>query len=61
MATIYRLVDLDYNIFVIADNVLDLPLDQNEAFSKVMLETLLPKMNVGVISLARALKALDEI
>jgi hypothetical protein len=26
---LYRLFDLDYNIFVITDNVLDLPLDQN--------------------------------
>lgn len=25
MATVYRLSDLDYSIYVIADNVLDLP------------------------------------
>jgi hypothetical protein len=60
MATVYRLFDLDYNIYVIADNVLDLPLDQNKAFSKVMLDTLLPRMNVGVISLAEALEAINE-
>lgn len=61
MATVYRLFELDYSIYVIADNVLDLPLDQNKAFSKVMLETLFPIMNFGVISLAEALEAIDEI
>lgn len=60
MATVYRLFDLNHNIYVIADNVLELPVDQNEAFSEVTLETLLPETKVGVISLVEALKALVE-
>lgn len=60
MSTVYRLFDLDYNIFIIADNVLELPPDQHTMFSKVMLEQLLPKMNLKVISLEQALQALNE-
>lgn len=60
MATIYRLFDLDYNIYVIADNVVEVPADQHEAFSKVMLDTLVPKMSLRVISLGDALSALGQ-
>ena len=31
MYTIYRLFDLDYHVYVIRDNVLDLPVDQTAA------------------------------
>jgi hypothetical protein len=58
MSTVYRLFDLDYNIFVISDGVLELPVDQTEDFSRVMLDMLLPKMNVKCISLEEALKML---
>ncbi|KAJ5281241.1 Isochorismatase hydrolase [Penicillium angulare] len=58
MSTIYRLFDLDYNIFVISDNVVELPVDQTEVFSKVLCGTLLPKMNLSVVSLEQALTAL---
>lgn len=60
MATIYRLFDLDFNIFVIADNVVEVPADQQETFSKFMLDTLVPKMNLAVISLEDALQALGQ-
>ncbi|PLB55346.1 Isochorismatase hydrolase [Aspergillus steynii IBT 23096] len=60
MSTIYRLFDLDYNIYVISDNVLELPVDHNEAFSKVMLETLLPKMGLKAITLGEALQTLEQ-
>ncbi|KAJ5092546.1 cysteine hydrolase family protein [Penicillium alfredii] len=60
MATIYRLFDLDFNIYVIRDNVVELPVDQDEAFSKVMLEALIPKMNLRVISLDEAIQALGH-
>lgn len=60
MSTIYRLFDLDYNIYVISDNVIELPPDQNEAFSKVMLHQLIPKMNLRAISLDEALVALED-
>jgi hypothetical protein len=60
MSTIYRLFDLDYNIYVISDNVVELPVDQTAAFSKVMLDTLLPKMSLKAISLDEALQALER-
>lgn len=58
MATIYRLFDLDFEVYVIRDNVIDLPVDQNEAFSTVILEALLSKMNIRIISLDEAIQAL---
>lgn len=60
MSTVYRLFDLDYNIYVISDNVLELPPDQNPKFSKVMLDNLLPKMNLSPISLDEALQMLEQ-
>ncbi|VUC28248.1 unnamed protein product [Clonostachys rosea] len=60
MATIYRLFDLDVEIYVIRDNVIELPLEDNEAISRVMLDMLLPKMNLRVISLGEALEALNR-
>jgi hypothetical protein len=60
MSTIYRLFDLDYEIFMIRDNVLELPVDQTEAVANVMLNMLLPKMGLRVITLAEALHVLDN-
>ncbi|KAK9240283.1 Isochorismatase hydrolase [Lipomyces kononenkoae] len=60
MSTIYRLFDLDYNIYVISDNVLELPVNETAAFWKVMLDTLLPKMSLTAISLDEALQALER-
>jgi hypothetical protein len=60
MSTIYRLFDLDYNIYVISDNILELPVEQTQEVSKVMLDTLLPKMNLKVLSLEQALGALNR-
>lgn len=60
MSTIYRLFDLDFKVYVIRENVVELPPDQNEAFSAVMLDSLIPKMNLHVISLHEALAALEE-
>ena len=60
MSTVYRLFDLDYNIYVISDNVLELPLDHDPEFSQVMLDTLLPKMNLKAISTDEALQALER-
>lgn len=59
MSTIYRLFDLDYNIYVISDNVLELPVQHHEQFSAVLLESLMPKMNLRVITLEEALQALE--
>ncbi|PYI34550.1 cysteine hydrolase family protein [Aspergillus indologenus CBS 114.80] len=60
IATVYRLFDLDYDVYVIRDNVLELPVDQTAAFSSVMLDMLLPKMGLKVISLDEALEALER-
>ncbi|OJJ99157.1 hypothetical protein ASPACDRAFT_60963 [Aspergillus aculeatus ATCC 16872] len=60
MATVYRLFDLDYDVYVIRDNVLELPVDQTAAFSSITLDMLLPKMGLKVISLVEALQALER-
>jgi hypothetical protein len=54
MSTVYRLFDLDYNIYVIVDNVVELPPER----SMVLLDVVLPKMNAMVISIDDALQAL---
>ncbi|OJI88504.1 hypothetical protein ASPTUDRAFT_35482 [Aspergillus tubingensis CBS 134.48] len=59
MATIYRLFDLDYNVYVIRENVLELPVEQHSAFANVMLDMLLPKMGIKVISVEEAINALS--
>lgn len=60
MSTIYRLLDLDYNVYVIRDNVLDLLVDQSAAVSHVMLDLLLPKMGFKAISIDEALQMLEH-
>lgn len=60
MSTIYRLFDLDYNIYVIEDNVVELPVDQTAEFKKVMLDKLLAKMNLKKIRLDQALQLLEQ-
>lgn len=60
MSTVYRLFDLDYNIYVISDNVLELPASHHEKFSAVLLDSLMPKMNLKVITLEEALEALEN-
>jgi hypothetical protein len=56
MSTVYRLFDLDYNIYVISDNVVELPLQR----SKALIDLVLPKMNVTAISIDDALQALKQ-
>ncbi|TFB06655.1 hypothetical protein CCMA1212_001253 [Trichoderma ghanense] len=60
MSTVYRLFDLDYNIFVISDNVLELPVSDHDKFAAVFLDSLMPKMNLNVITLEEALEALEN-
>ncbi|KAL7794827.1 Isochorismatase-like protein [Trichoderma afarasin] len=60
MSTVYRLFDLDYNIIVIKDNVLEMPVSQHEQFAAVYLDYLMPKMNLKVITLQEALEALEH-
>jgi nicotinamidase-related amidase len=56
--TAYRLFDLDYNVYVIRDNVSELPLKQMAEVAHVMMDILLPKMALSVISLEEAIEAL---
>lgn len=60
MSTVYELFDLDFNIVIISDNILELPVNQTPEFAKVMLDILMPKMNVRVISLEEALATLSQ-
>ncbi|KAK6504782.1 hypothetical protein TWF481_006721 [Arthrobotrys musiformis] len=60
MSTIYHLIDLDYKIYVISDNVLELPATETASYSKFLLRSLLAKMHVDVITLEEALVALDK-
>lgn len=60
MSTIYHLFDKDYNIYVISDNVVELPLNETAEYSRVMLGSLLGKMHLKVISLGQALEALGR-
>lgn len=60
MATVYRLFDLDFDVYVIRDNVLELPVNQTAAISNVMLDIILPKMGYKVISLDEALHLLEK-
>ena len=60
MSTIYRLFDLHYNVYVISDNVLELPVSHHENFAAVFLDMLMPKMNLKVITLEEALEALEH-
>lgn len=60
MSTVYRLIDLDYQIYVISDNLLELPPHQTPELAMIVLDTLLPKMNARVISLSDAMDALSQ-
>ncbi|KAL4735321.1 Isochorismatase-like protein [Aspergillus similis] len=60
MITVYRLFDLDYNVYVIRDNVLELPVEQTTEVAHVMVDILLPKMGISVISLEEAIEALGR-
>ncbi|KAL4756243.1 Isochorismatase-like protein [Aspergillus foveolatus] len=58
LATVYTLFDLDYNVYVIRDNVLELPVEQTGEVAHVMMDILLPKVALSVISLEEAIEAL---
>ncbi|KAK6345530.1 hypothetical protein TWF718_007442 [Orbilia javanica] len=60
MSTIYHLVDLDYKIYDISDNVLELPAKETAVYSKFLLGSLLGKLNVEIISLEEALRILGK-
>jgi hypothetical protein len=44
MATVYRLFDLDFDVYVLQDTVIDILSGDTEASSRVMLDVLLAKI-----------------
>ncbi|KAF3177164.1 hypothetical protein TWF225_002973 [Orbilia oligospora] len=60
MSTMYHLIDLDYKIYLISENLLELPATDTAKYLNFLLGNLLSKMHVEVISLEEALRALDE-
>lgn len=59
MSTVYRLFDLDYNIYVISGNVMEFPGDGSAELRECLLRTQLKNMNIGVITLDEALRMLE--
>ncbi|KAI5458926.1 Isochorismatase-like protein [Mariannaea sp. PMI_226] len=60
MSTVYRLFDLDYKIYVIWDNVLELPGGEEESTIRASLGVILEKMLVKKISITEALEMLQR-
>lgn len=60
LSTVYHLLDLDYSLYVIMDNVLDLPIDGESNLSKEAFGAILQKLNVEAVSLTSALEMLDR-
>lgn len=58
LSTAYRLFDLNYNVFVISDNVIESAPDNG--INKAILEGIIPKLPANVISLQQALGALSR-
>ncbi|KAF5525743.1 hypothetical protein CGCA056_v003914 [Colletotrichum aenigma] len=59
MSTVYRLFDLDYNIYVISDNVMEFPGEGSAERRECLLTTQLKNMNTAVITLNEALRMLE--
>ncbi|KAL1864538.1 hypothetical protein VTK73DRAFT_5787 [Phialemonium thermophilum] len=59
LSTIYHLADLDYEIYVISDNVVEMPANHTEEYSRFILRNLLGKLNVHVVTLEEAINALQ--
>lgn len=59
MSTVYRLLDLDYNIYVTSDNVMEFPGEGSAELRECLLTTQLKNMSVGIITLDEALKMLE--
>ncbi|KAK3707497.1 hypothetical protein LTR37_012139 [Vermiconidia calcicola] len=59
LSTAYRLFDLDYNVYVIANNTIESPPNDPDINANI-LEGILPKLPVDVITIEQALAALDR-
>ncbi|KAK0858836.1 hypothetical protein LTS02_009642 [Friedmanniomyces endolithicus] len=58
LSTAYRLFDLDYKVYVIANNTIETPSNSPDINTNI-LEGILPKLPVAVITLEQALAALN--
>jgi len=59
LSTAYRLFDLDYNVYVIANNTIETPSDA-PGINAAILEGVIPKLPANVITIEQALAALNN-
>ncbi|KAK5008238.1 hypothetical protein LTR28_004254 [Elasticomyces elasticus] len=59
LSTAYRLFDLDYNVYVIANNTIETPSDA-PGINAAILQGILPKLPASVITIEQALAALNR-
>lgn len=59
MSTAYRLFDLNYNVYVIADNVIETP-PEGDDVNNAILTGVIPKLPANVITLKQAIAALGR-
>lgn len=59
LSTAYRLFDLNYNVYVIADNVIESAPD-TPSINQAILEGIIPKLPANVITLDQAIAALGR-
>lgn len=57
LSTVYRLIDLDYNVYVITDNVIETP-PNTDNLDQTIKEGVFPKLGADVIGLDQAIAAL---
>lgn len=58
--TVYQLYNLDYKVYVIANNTIETAPDQGSAINTAILEGVIPKLPADVITLEQALAALKR-
>lgn len=59
LSTVYRLFDLDYDVYVIANNTIETPPD-TPGINAAILEGVIPKLPAKVISVEQAIEALGR-
>jgi hypothetical protein len=58
MSTLYHLIDLDIRVYVISDNVIELPPDQTAVVPRAFLDFVVPKFGRKTLTLEEALRGL---
>ncbi|EME44811.1 hypothetical protein DOTSEDRAFT_173187 [Dothistroma septosporum NZE10] len=58
--TAYQLFNLNYNVYVIANNTIESPPDANSAINTAILEGIIPKLPASVITIEQAVAALKR-